>query len=827
MTKEEGRVGRRRKFVTPWKKAAQEVGDGGAEDRVERLAAAASSSTALSPRVTLDGSNVGGKRGKKRKSPCVAMPFFRTPLSRMLLSPSIRIRSPSIQQRTSPSATTHGICQGREQRTMDIDLNLEPGDTYAAIDPGEAGFDHSAATDAQGNGEAGFDHSAATDAQGNGEAGFDPFDSNADDDVLVTLEEIGVDPGQENVQPQFDPFFDSDVDDAILVPQENTHKNVVLDNDKQRAIFDAMLVKARKGYLKGHESKEVSAKFSVPIRTVQRIWKKGKSCLDQGISVDVASGRSRCGRKKKVVDVSCLEDISILSRTTIQDVATQLGVSTSKVYRMKKEGAIKRVSSSLDPHLTDQHKIDRLKWCIEMLDPRSVPHNLVFKPLFDFIFIDEKWFNITRKTVRYYVAPTASRRIRTIQNKNFIPKIMILTALARPRFDSNGKCIFDGKIGCFPFVTYTAAKRSSVNRPAGTIEMKPIESITKEVIRSFMIEKVLPAVRAKWPREDAGKPIYIQQDNARPHIAPDDRMFCEAAKQDGFNIKLVCQPTNSPDLNVLDLGFFNSIQSIQYKSVSTTTEELVAAIDRAFEDYPVRLSNRIFLSLHACMREVIEVLGDNSYDLPHIKKGVLERQGRLPLQLRCDAKSVNNANNYLRLAISIYKKHQLGWQQPLYKLAEERKKKGGDLWQWSFSKPGDLLHQRDVHQHRPPRHVSACEPAAAASSERKNQGKALEPKPNREEERAAVLRAMMERTKAKARSGRRTEDDGDLPRCRRQRGSSSGHGAAAALRRRKGTMRVGGGAGLERHAWRASPWQGQEDRRRRSSSCFSAPPTEG
>lgn len=54
MTKEEGRVGRRRKFVTPWKKAAQEVGDGGAEDRVERLAAAASSSTALSPRFVFD-----------------------------------------------------------------------------------------------------------------------------------------------------------------------------------------------------------------------------------------------------------------------------------------------------------------------------------------------------------------------------------------------------------------------------------------------------------------------------------------------------------------------------------------------------------------------------------------------------------------------------------------------------------------------------------------------------------------------------------------------------------------------------------------------------
>ena len=54
LTMEEGRVGRRRKFVTPWKIAAHEVGDGGAEDRVELLAAAASSSTALSPRFVFD-----------------------------------------------------------------------------------------------------------------------------------------------------------------------------------------------------------------------------------------------------------------------------------------------------------------------------------------------------------------------------------------------------------------------------------------------------------------------------------------------------------------------------------------------------------------------------------------------------------------------------------------------------------------------------------------------------------------------------------------------------------------------------------------------------
>jgi hypothetical protein len=73
------------------------------------------------------------------------------------------------------------------------------------------------------------------------------------------------------------------------------------------------------------------------------------------------------------------------------------------------------------------------------------------------------------------------------------------------------------------------------------------------------------------------KPIYIQQDNAPSHVSPNDKLFCEAAKQDGFDIRLVCQPPNSPDS--LDLGFFNGIQSIQYKTSAKNTEELVAAVD--------------------------------------------------------------------------------------------------------------------------------------------------------------------------------------------------------------------------------------------------------
>ena len=79
----------------------------------------------------------------------------------------------------------------------------------------------------------------------------------------------------------------------------------------------------------------------------------------------------------------------------------------------------------------------------------------------------------------------------------------------------------------------------------------------------MLITNVLPSIRAKWPA-NLSKHIYVQQDNAKPHIAPNDTEFLNESMKDGFYIELVQQPPNSPDMNVLDLGFFRSIQALQY-----------------------------------------------------------------------------------------------------------------------------------------------------------------------------------------------------------------------------------------------------------------------
>ena len=118
--------------------------------------------------------------------------------------------------------------------------------------------------------------------------------------------------------------------------------------------------------------------------------------------------------------------------------------------------------------------------------------------------------------------------------------------------------IFDGKIGMWPFIIQEPAKRSSKNRRRGELETKPIQSINKEHMRTMLIANVIPTIKAKWPSV-LSKDIIIQQDNAKPHIAPNDKDFVDKATKDGFNIQLVQQPSNSPYMNVLDLGFFRYI----------------------------------------------------------------------------------------------------------------------------------------------------------------------------------------------------------------------------------------------------------------------------
>ena len=141
--------------------------------------------------------------------------------------------------------------------------------------------------------------------------------------------------------------------------------------------------------------------------------------------------------------------------------------------------------------------------------------------------------------------------------------------------------------------------------------------------------------------------IFIQQDNAKPHISPTDEEFVSVAQSDGFDIRLRCQPPNSPDFNVLDLGFFNAIQSLQYQLSARDVDSLIAATQQAFNDLDERKLNKVFLTLQQCMISTMEVDGGNNYKIKHMQKDQLERIDSLPLSISCDASLVDTVKSAL------------------------------------------------------------------------------------------------------------------------------------------------------------------------------------
>jgi hypothetical protein len=206
---------------------------------------------------------------------------------------------------------------------------------------------------------------------------------------------------------------------------------------------------------------------------------------------------------------------------------------------------------------------------------------------------------------------------------------------------------FDGKIGCYAFVEEKEAQRSSINRLKGTMEVKSIESVTKNVFKSFLIDKVIPDIKAKWPVKPAK--VFIQLDNAKPHCNETDPDIVDAGTEGGWDIRLLFQPAKSPDFNVLDLGFFTAIQSLQYKETVRNPAELVQSVNAAFEKLPMITLENTFFTLQTVWGKCIKHCGGNQFKPPHIGKAKLRRKKILPENLFCDEEIYNRGIEVLSM----------------------------------------------------------------------------------------------------------------------------------------------------------------------------------
>jgi hypothetical protein len=93
-------------------------------------------------------------------------------------------------------------------------------------------------------------------------------------------------------------------------------------------------------------------------------------------------------------------------------------------------------------------------------------------------------------------------------------------------------------------------------------------------------------------------------------------------------------PRTNPDLNILDLGNFNAIQSLQHRKLAYNIDSPIKAVEGSFLELEVKTLEKCFLTLQAVMEQIVLAEGGNSYDLPRVKRKYL-LDGVFPTSLPC------------------------------------------------------------------------------------------------------------------------------------------------------------------------------------------------
>jgi hypothetical protein len=313
------------------------------------------------------------------------------------------------------------------------------------------------------------------------------------------------------------------------------------------------------------------------------------------------------------------------ARKFSEEYGIEPALSSSTIHRWFTEQLdVVQVSSYCKPKLTARHK----KWRMQFVLEKTLAHTAAmrkFKCQRYHLHLDEKWFYVMRTKRKLKIFPGHTFLDQTVVHKSHIKKVMFIAVLGQPQYRDGSH--FDGKVGLFPVMEWGVAQRNSANRPAGTPVVNCL-SLTAEVYLDMMTRNggILDTIKQKMPwAQDAN--IVIQHDGAPGHEGAGNRdALAAAGQQGGWNITFETQPAQSPDLNLCDLCFFNSLQasSFDLRSQSNTEAELIENVMAAWQQYPWTTLERAWGHLYACYREILKAEGDNQYDKPH--SGVGQRQ---------------------------------------------------------------------------------------------------------------------------------------------------------------------------------------------------------
>ncbi|GMF54496.1 unnamed protein product [Phytophthora fragariaefolia] len=96
-----------------------------------------------------------------------------------------------------------------------------------------------------------------------------------------------------------------------------------------------------------------------------------------------------------------------------------------------------------------------------------------------------------------------------------------------------------------------------------------------------------------------------------------------------------------PDLNVRDLGFFTSIQALQYCKATYDTVGLIEAMQNAFDEIRWQSLDKCFVTVQKAIEVILVDSSGNGLKLPRVGKHVAAN-GCMPLSVKVSGEAVMN-----------------------------------------------------------------------------------------------------------------------------------------------------------------------------------------
>ena len=106
-------------------------------------------------------------------------------------------------------------------------------------------------------------------------------------------------------------------------------------------------------------------------------------------------------------------------------------------------------------------------------------------------------------------------------------------------------------------------------------------------------------------------------------------------------------------MNILDLGFFSSIQPLQEKESTKNENDLTAAVPKPFDDVTAQTLLKNFVTLKEEMKEIILYNGSNNFKIPHVKKSERIGNGEDIATVYCDTSAVKAVEDFLRQHVDV------------------------------------------------------------------------------------------------------------------------------------------------------------------------------